>query len=170
MLRIIGQRTHFRFSFFSITFASINSLDPTIDTTTTTNLAEENKQTLFDHQTEHLLTGFIGAPSGQWNTCAKSSEFDNVPITRNLPGEWTAVFSLFLVASGLIEPHHTCAKLRKNNCFPLAFKPGRVSSASPFVRNHLSYAWKSKKDRIVHETVQYVLTGLLLNLFRSIDR
>lgn len=97
----------------------------------------ENKHVI-RHQTEHLLTGFMGAPRGQWNTSAKSFEFDKVPITRNLPGECTAVFNLFLVASGLIDPHHTRAKFRKNNCFPVAIKPGRVSSASPFACNHLS--------------------------------
>ena len=133
----IEQRSHLLHFFFSVTLLrliySINDRHVDDD-----EFGRREQAHYCYHQTEHLLTGFIGAPSGQWNTSAKSSEFDNVPITRNLPGEWTAVFSLFLVASGLIEPHHTCAKLRKNNCFPLAFKPGRVSSASPFVRNHLS--------------------------------
>lgn len=90
------------------------------------------------HQTEHLLMGFIGEPRGQLNTSAKSSELDNVPITRNFPGECTAVFNLFLVASGLIAPHQTWAKFRKKSCFPVAFNPGRVSSASPFNPSHLS--------------------------------
>lgn len=59
------------------------------------------------YHTEHLLTGFMGEPGGQLKTWAKSFELESVPITRNLPGECKAVFNLFLVASGRIEPHHT---------------------------------------------------------------
>lgn len=66
-----------------------------------------------------------------------------MPITRNLPGACTAVFSLFLVASGRMEPHHTCAKLRKNSCLPVTLIPGNVSSSSSFRRSHLSYACKN---------------------------
>lgn len=58
------------------------------------------------YHTEHFFLGFIGDPRGQLKTCAKSFVLDKVPITRNFPGECTAVFNLFFVASGLIEPHH----------------------------------------------------------------
>lgn len=59
------------------------------------------------HQTVHLCLGFIGEPGGHWNSLAKSCELDRVPMTRNRPGECTAVFSLLRIASGRIAPHHT---------------------------------------------------------------
>lgn len=94
------------------------------------------------YHTEHLLMGFMGEPGGQLKTWAKSFELDSVPITRNLPGECKAVFNLFLVASGRIEPHHTWAKFKKNNCLPVALMPGKVSSSFSFDRSHFSYACK----------------------------
>lgn len=99
------------------------------------------------YHTEHLLTGFMGEPGEQLNTWAKSFELESVPITRNLPGECRAVFSLFFVASGRIEPHHTWAKFRKNNCLPVALIPGKVSSSLSFERSHLSYACKEEDVR-----------------------
>jgi len=96
------------------------------------------------YHTEHLFTGFMGEPRGQLNTWAKSFELESVPITRNLPGECTAVFSLFLVASGRMEPHQTWAKFKKNNCLPVALIPGKVSSSSSFERSHLSYACEKR--------------------------
>lgn len=65
-----------------------------------------NKSCLF-HQTLHLTLGFIGEPTGHWNSLENSSKLLNAPITRNLPGECTAVFILFLLASRLISPHQT---------------------------------------------------------------
>lgn len=59
------------------------------------------------YQTLFFSSGFIGDPTGQLNSLAKSYELDKVPMTRKRPGEWTAVFSLFLIASGRIAPHHT---------------------------------------------------------------
>ena len=40
----------------------------------------------FDHQTEHLLDGFIGSIGSQWNAFANSGELDKDPMTRYLPG------------------------------------------------------------------------------------
>lgn len=39
------------------------------------------------HHTEHLSTGFIGEPFGQWKTRANSSNWETLPIT--LQGEDT---------------------------------------------------------------------------------
>lgn len=33
------------------------------------------------HHTEHLSTGFMGEPFGQWNTRENSSNWDTLPIT-----------------------------------------------------------------------------------------
>ncbi|KNC24495.1 hypothetical protein FF38_05204 [Lucilia cuprina] len=73
-----------------------------------------------------MRSRFIGDPSGQLNCLAKSMELDNVPMTRNLPGLCIAVFSLLRTASGRIAPHHTCPKLRKNNCSPVILIPGKL--------------------------------------------
>lgn len=62
----------------------------------------------------------------------------------NLPGEWTAVLSLLRVASGLVLPHQTWAKLRKNNCIPVALRPGSVSSAQPCLWSQCLYACHSQ--------------------------
>ena len=90
------------------------------------------------YHTLHLCTGFMGEPKGQLNCFEKSTEFDRVPMTRNLPGLCMAVLSLFRTASGLMAPHHTCPKLRKNSCSPVILMPGNLSSssASGFSRIH----------------------------------
>ena len=48
------------------------------------------------HQTEHFLSGFMGAFEGQLKALANSLEFERVPITWYLPGACTAVLSLNL--------------------------------------------------------------------------
>uniref|UniRef100_A0A182J3U6 Uncharacterized protein n=1 Tax=Anopheles atroparvus TaxID=41427 RepID=A0A182J3U6_ANOAO len=76
----------------------------------------KRKGSWLHYHTLHLSAGFMWLPTGQRYSRAKSSELESVPITRNRPGLWTAVLSLFRVASGRIAPHQIWAKLRKNSC------------------------------------------------------
>lgn len=96
------------------------------------------------YQTLHFDFGFIGEPTGHWNAFENSSKLLSAPITRNLPGECTAVFILFLLASRRISPHQTWPKFRKNNCVMLRFISGRTSffntSESCWVSSHRMYA------------------------------
>ena len=47
------------------------------------------------------------------------------------PGAWTAVFSLLRNASGLVFPHQTCAKFKKNNCSCVkCSNPGKLGSSA----------------------------------------
>ena len=79
-------------------------------------LKNTNKQTnttpkdqLLSYHTLHLLTGFIGEPSGHRYASAKSREFDSGPITRIMPGECTDDRILVSASSGRIEPHQIWA-------------------------------------------------------------
>uniref|UniRef100_A0AAG5CXF9 Uncharacterized protein n=1 Tax=Anopheles atroparvus TaxID=41427 RepID=A0AAG5CXF9_ANOAO len=92
-------------------------------------LFTERKGSWLHYHTLHLSAGFMWLPTGQRYSRAKSSELESVPITRNRPGLWTAVLSLFRVASGRIAPHQIWAKLRKNSCVLVTFSPGSVSRA-----------------------------------------
>lgn len=76
------------------------------------------------YQMVHFFSGFMGLLFGQWNSLAKSSELLRTPIIRKIPGEWTDVFMRFFASSIRCWPHQTWAKLRKNNWFPVRFKPG----------------------------------------------
>ena len=43
------------------------------------------------HQTLHFFAGFMGEPSGQFQSLANSARLENGPLTLKLDGEWGSV-------------------------------------------------------------------------------
>ena len=81
-----------------------------------------------DHQTVHFLTGFIGEPSGQFQSSENSGMLEKGPLTLKGAGEWTPVRTLFLVDSGLLTVHHLLAPDSQNSCLCVKSRAGREGS------------------------------------------
>ena len=68
---------------------------------------------LCSHHTSHFSFGFIRVPSLHWNSRAKSTLIDNVPVTWYLPGLCGSVKQMMGPYLGVPAPHR--AKLTTHN-------------------------------------------------------
>ena len=67
------------------------------------------------YHTSHFFTGFIGDPIGQLKSFENSSELENGPFTRNIPGECAPVRILISRLFGRYFEHQVFAAPTQNN-------------------------------------------------------
>ena len=91
------------------------------------------------HQTRHFSAGFIGDPTGQFQSLANSGRFEKGPLTRQFEGEWGSVRIWVLRAAGLETEQYKLAPDNQKSWSWVQPRAGRTLS-SPW---SVTYCWQA---------------------------